>query len=458
MSGLVESLLVFAAIAIVLFGIKDILSNIIHSVTYSNKKYMYGLNRRKRVRYRSSARKTKPTAAPVQSLNQAEEEDTEVINLFEDVSIRYRPSTRKTEATTTPVQFSNQLDEKRLEDINIYEDIKVSSKPLATKIKPTATPIYSQQQLEEKSEEKIYLYEDAKVRPKPSTEKAKSIASPIQSVNQLEEKSEEDIYFYEDIKTRPKPSTEKAKSTATPIQSRNQLKEKSEEDIYLYEDVKVLSNLLTKKTESTATPVPFTNKLDRKINIEARSKPSIKKTKPTKDPIQFRSQPIELYKPDVEDLIRNFDFYDTYINPKGKGLLHRYSAIELYGDNIVIDERTNLIWQQNGSSEQLYFEDAKKWLEKLNQECYAGFQDWRFPTLEEAMSLMESEPKNDGLYIDPVFMKTQEVIWTCDFQKDESQKWIVSFRSGFCGLSTYYSFDYVRAVRQDEHIRGNLII
>jgi hypothetical protein len=390
MSGLVESLLAFAAIAVVLFGIKDILSNIIHSFTYSNKKYMYGLTKRKRGRYRSSAKNTKSTADPVQSLNQAEDDGREIINLFEDVSIRYRPSTSKTESTTTQVQFSNQPDEKRLEDINIYEDVKVRSKPLATKTKPTATPVHFQKLQEEKSEENIYVYKDVEARPKPSTEKAKSIATPIRSRNQLEEKSTEDINFYEDAKVH--------------------------------------------------------------------AKPSVKKRKPAKDLIQFRSQPTKLYKPDVEDLIRNFDFYDTYINPKGEGLLHRYSAIELYGDKIVIDDRTNLIWQQNGSSEQMNFENAKKWLEKLNQECYAGFQDWRFPTLEEAMSLMESEPKNDSLYIDSVFMKTQEVIWTCDFQKDESQKWIVSFSRGFCGLSTHFSDDYVRAVRQDEHIRGNLII
>ena len=57
------------------------------------------------------------------------------------------------------------------------------------------------------------------------------------------------------------------------------------------------------------------------------------------------------------------------------------------------------MWQQSGSSERMQFEDAKKWITELNLKGFAGFNDWRLPTLEEAMSLMEPEQKNGNNWI-----------------------------------------------------------
>ena len=58
---------------------------------------------------------------------------------------------------------------------------------------------------------------------------------------------------------------------------------------------------------------------------------------------------------------------------------------------VVMDYATNLVWQQGGSSEYMEYEQAVNWVEELNRSGYAGFNDWRLPTLEEAMSLMERE-------------------------------------------------------------------
>ena len=114
------------------------------------------------------------------------------------------------------------------------------------------------------------------------------------------------------------------------------------------------------------------------------------------------------------------------------------------GDSVVIDSASGLMWQQSGSLEVMKFEDAKIWSGGI---YFAGFDDWRLPTLEEAMSLMETEKNKDSLYIDPRFNKKQRYIWTVDRLKGELQaKWIVTFHKGSCD-SYYFLSSHVRAVR-----------
>ena len=96
------------------------------------------------------------------------------------------------------------------------------------------------------------------------------------------------------------------------------------------------------------------------------------------------------------------------------------------------------------------YEEAKNWINDLNLKGVAGYSDWRLPTLEEAMSLMESEKKNDDLYIDSIFEAKQYLIWTSDMVKGESWAWLVNFGSGSCGFGRLFGLGdlyYVRAVR-----------
>lgn len=92
----------------------------------------------------------------------------------------------------------------------------------------------------------------------------------------------------------------------------------------------------------------------------------------------------------------------------------------------------------------MVYSDAQEYIKELNRQEFAGYSDWRLPTLEEAMSLMEREKKN-GLYIDPVFERKQEWIWTAD-KESASRAWVVSFDYGYCTHIDLYD-RYVRAVR-----------
>ena len=113
---------------------------------------------------------------------------------------------------------------------------------------------------------------------------------------------------------------------------------------------------------------------------------------------------------------------------------------------MVIDQATGLIWHQSGSTDYIKWSYAKEWVRNLNQRGYAGYSDWRFSTVEEAASLLESSKKNNILYIDPVFNKKQEWIWTGD-SYDSNNAWSADFVGG--GVLTCHVDDgsYVRPVR-----------
>lgn len=170
--------------------------------------------------------------------------------------------------------------------------------------------------------------------------------------------------------------------------------------------------------------------------------------------LSLRSDPINsLSKSQVRAILVKYDFYcgnwfadsKEWYNPQGKGIEHNYEKSA--DEKVVIDKVTSLTWQQSGSPEYDNFEDAQQYIVKLNKQKFAGFSDWRLPTLEEAMSLMERERKG-GLHINQVFDKAQRGIWTADHE-EVSRAWIVTFFQGSCMFhprGSRYPYS-VRAVR-----------
>ena len=64
----------------------------------------------------------------------------------------------------------------------------------------------------------------------------------------------------------------------------------------------------------------------------------------------------------------------------------------------------------------------------VNKKGYAGFDDWRLPTLEEASSLLEFGAKS-GKFIDSTFDEKQWGTWTDD-KSDKGHAWIVTYVNG----------------------------
>jgi hypothetical protein len=163
----------------------------------------------------------------------------------------------------------------------------------------------------------------------------------------------------------------------------------------------------------------------------------------------LRSKPMQLSAIDVNEMIVRYGFYETNQNPGGRGFSHQYKLHEIDGDKVVFDEASSLMWQQSGSDERMEFRYAKKYINELNEKRFAGFNDWRLPTLEESISLVEPE-RHKGLHINTIFEHRQSWIWTADQNQllGSSLQWVVNFIKGY---SYFYLLDYgqnyVRAVR-----------
>ena len=154
---------------------------------------------------------------------------------------------------------------------------------------------------------------------------------------------------------------------------------------------------------------------------------------------------------DVKNFIKKHDFFDSNLNRKGSGFSNKFESLVHNRDEIIRDNATGLIWQKSGSLSRMNYSNAVDWIESLNRKKYAGKNDWRLPTLEEAMSLIEPV-KTKNLYIDSIFDNRQTDIWTSSFLtglKKKYQTWVVDLSNGSCKYARDDCTLFVRAVRSE---------
>jgi len=143
------------------------------------------------------------------------------------------------------------------------------------------------------------------------------------------------------------------------------------------------------------------------------------------------------------NMITANNYYDRRLNPDGAGIENDFEVRVVKGDTVTYDATTSLTWQATTELPQLDWERAQAYVDTLT---YAGFDDWRLPTLEEAMSLMEPEENEEtGRFVDLLFNDTPW-IWTSD-KHFASRAWLVIFNNGSCNYNDVNSSNHVRAVR-----------
>lgn len=138
---------------------------------------------------------------------------------------------------------------------------------------------------------------------------------------------------------------------------------------------------------------------------------------------------------------------------------------------VVLDTQTNLMWEKKDQSGGLHdvgntyhwctatgnttgpcFGNVSSWIGQVNAERFAGFSDWRVPTLDELLTIVETNVPGCGVgtpCIDPIFGPTQRTrYYLSATEASLGNAWGVHFFNGSSSQvgKTFGQFP-VRAVR-----------
>jgi len=161
--------------------------------------------------------------------------------------------------------------------------------------------------------------------------------------------------------------------------------------------------------------------------------------------VMLRAAPTVLSVDQARAMVIQRDFFHTQWNAVATTTLPALER-ELHGTDVVIKQtRYQLMWQQRASPRQLGRSGAQQYVQELNARKFAGHSDWRLPTLEEAMALMEPKPDED-CRLHPLFGRSGLITRTAD-TTDSDKDWMVYFCDGIAEPESPEFNAHVRAVR-----------
>jgi hypothetical protein len=132
----------------------------------------------------------------------------------------------------------------------------------------------------------------------------------------------------------------------------------------------------------------------------------------------------------------------------------------------VFDRTTGLAWMKTANNDFRDCPEIRLRIREFNRERYAGYCDWRLPTLEEAMSLLSCTRRPDNFFIDPLFPAFPSVrnerltafaLITADYAHYDPESlrhtcvWGVDFFNAV--LQDFYSCDFFEPGHHYCHIR-----
>ena len=153
--------------------------------------------------------------------------------------------------------------------------------------------------------------------------------------------------------------------------------------------------------------------------------PDIESAEYRGDPVLLPSAAAIIHDDDLETIIKKWGFFDSELNPSGR---FNNVLVSTGHDEIVVDLRTKLMWQ-TGSIDIGSTRHVQRKITEMNGAAFGGYSDWRLPTLEEAMSLMEPIKNIKDIYLHLCFSKEQPFIFV-NAQRKPGGYWFVDFKQG----------------------------
>lgn len=137
------------------------------------------------------------------------------------------------------------------------------------------------------------------------------------------------------------------------------------------------------------------------------------------------SEPAEMSEEDVAALVGRYNFADQERNPNG---VFAKSLVD-NGDGLTVaDLATGLVWQRGGI-DIMSHRSMRREVARINAEGFAGFHDWRLPSMAEALSLLEPEKLANNQYLHRCFSGEQPFVFVDAVRKPGGQ-WFVDYKQG----------------------------
>ena len=163
---------------------------------------------------------------------------------------------------------------------------------------------------------------------------------------------------------------------------------------------------------------------DSEIEYMGESLPVFKNFEALKNVALLPSEASIINDEDIAGLIKKWGFFDGEHNPQGR-FENDFAAFR--GD-VIVDRKTGLMWQRGGI-DIMSQRSMQRTIQDLNRNGLAGFNDWRQPTMEEAMSLMDPVENEKGVFLNPCFSKEQPFIFVAA-QRKPGGYWFVDYKQG----------------------------
>ena len=134
---------------------------------------------------------------------------------------------------------------------------------------------------------------------------------------------------------------------------------------------------------------------------------------PPMEKIRLRAEGGVVTEKEAATLAARLGCYDSQHNPQGN-----FSNVLVdNGDGLTVtDHATGIMWQRGGC-DLTTIRNAQKYVEELNRQRFAGFADWRLPTMEEGLSLLEPRANAKGVHLHFCFSKEQPFVFLADQRK-----------------------------------------
>jgi hypothetical protein len=120
-------------------------------------------------------------------------------------------------------------------------------------------------------------------------------------------------------------------------------------------------------------------------------------------------------------------------------------------NDIIIDKRTGLIWQDNAAAKSI----RKSWKEAVeycSNLSLDGYTDWRLPSYDELLSIIDYD-RSDPSIVSSFKNAAPLYYWSSSQSVDDPGKaWHVSFRLGYTDRYDKSSEYYVRCARGREPV------